>query len=115
MATGGRRNPQRPLPPVTPAGQAPGVPVFDWSTFDPSMIPPGGRFADELTTYRDRLPELLAREGEYVVIKGRDVVGIFPTRQGAIREAIGEFGDQPALVKKIVAREPLAVLGHAVL
>ena len=47
--------------------------LFDWSKFDPAMVESDGgpSLVEELTTYRDRLPELLQHEGAYVVIKGK--------------------------------------------
>jgi len=60
----------------------PKVELFDWRKFDPSMIKvdSGARLTDELTTYRDRLDELLQNKGKYVVIKGCSVVGIYEAR-----------------------------------
>jgi hypothetical protein len=55
---------------------------FDWRTFEPSMLPGGAKatLAAELVTYRDRLDELLQHEGQYVVIKGREIAGFFRNR-----------------------------------
>jgi hypothetical protein len=88
--------------------------VFDWRTFDPAMIADDGAapLAEELSTYRDRLKELLRRKGSYVLIKGRKVVGIFPLREQALRAAVHRFGGEPVLVKQIVAKEPVHELGH---
>jgi hypothetical protein len=90
--------------------------LFDWSKFDPSMMASDGRpsLVEELTTYRDRLPELLQREGAYVVIKGRDCE-ILADRDAALRYAVQHYGSEPVLVKKIVAQEPVRGLGGAVL
>jgi hypothetical protein len=90
--------------------------LFDWSKFAPSMIASEGRpsLVEELTTYRDRLPELLQREGSYVVIKGRDYE-ILDDRDAALRYAVEHYGSEPVLVKKIVAKEPVRGLGGAVL
>jgi hypothetical protein len=90
--------------------------LFDWSKFDPSMIASDGRpsLVEELTTYRDRLPELLQREGAYVVIKGRDTK-ILEDRDAALQYAVKHYGSVPVLVKKIVAKESVRGLGGAVL
>ena len=41
--------------------------------------------AVEIATYKARLPELLAHEGEYVLIKGDEVIGFFKTSRAAVR------------------------------
>jgi hypothetical protein len=93
-----------------------GVRLFDWSKFDPAMVESDGRpsLAEELTTYRDRLPELLQHEGAYVVIKGK-TYKILPDREAALQYAMKRYWPVPVLVKKIVAKEPLDSLGGAVL
>ena len=93
----------------------PAARLFDWSRFDPAMLAGDGgpSLVEELTTYRDRLPELLAREGAYVVIKGRDCT-ILEDRDAALRYAVEHYGAEPVLVKKIVAQEPVRGLGGAV-
>jgi len=64
---------------------------------------------------KDHLDELLQREGDYVLIKGRRIIGIFADRQDAIEKAVALFGTEPALIKRIVVREPIVTLGGAVL
>lgn len=97
-----------------PRRRTPKVPVFRWRDFDPSMIEDDGlpSLADELTTYRDRLPELMRDEGKYVLIKGRDVVGIYPDRQRALVERFSRFKDRPALVMRIVEEEPILFINR---
>ena len=70
---------------------------------------------DELTTYKDHLEQLLEQEGKYVVIKGRQVIGVFADREQAIEKAVDLFGAQPVLVKEIVAKEPIHSTGGVVL
>ena len=74
---------------------------LDWGTFDPSLFENkgGNTLMEELVTYRDHLKDLLRDEGKYVVIKGREVIGIFAERGDALCEAAIRFGDQPVLVK----------------
>ena len=102
----------------TPAEKAPRMPkpeLFDWSKFDPSIHIRDGssRLVEELVTYRDRLPELLKNKGKYVLIKGSEVIGIYDSRDDALRESIERFRDAPALVMKIVKKEPVWYLGGA--
>ena len=88
---------------------------FDWRTFEPSTLEGGAKalLATELTTYRDRLDELLQREGEYVVIKGREIAGFFRNRRSAVEAAVAAYGPGPCLVKKVVEKEPVSRIGHA--
>lgn len=91
--------------------------LFDWSKYDPAMALHNGidPLADELVTYRDRLRELLKDEGRFVLIKGHEVIGIYESRGEALQQAVGRFRDAPALIKQIVAKEPVRDLGGAVL
>lgn len=108
---------KRPAGPVRDTGEEgpsqPGPRLFDWSQFDPSMILRDGadRLADELITYRDRLPELHKDEGRFVLIRGREVIGIYDSRDEALQEAAARFGDVPVLVKQIAAKEPVRDFG----
>jgi len=78
---------------------------MDWRTFDPSTVrgTNAAELAEQLVTYRDHLDELLRHEGKYVVIKGREIVGIYADRDKALIEAATRFGGEPAMVKQIVA------------
>ena len=69
----------------------------------------------KLITYKDHLEELLERKGDYVLIKGRQVIGIFADRQEAIEKAVDLFGGEPVLVKQIVVKEPIHTLGGGIL
>lgn len=88
--------------------------LFDWRKFEPSMFQGDGQpsLVEELTTYRDRLAELLEHEGSYVVIKGREYE-ILPDREAALAYSLEHYWPEPALVKKIVAKEPIISMGGA--
>jgi hypothetical protein len=88
---------------------------FDWRTFKPSMLEGGAKapLAAELTTYRERLDDLLQHKGQYVVIKGREVAGFFRGRRSAVEAAVAKYGRGPFLVKKIVEKEPIWRIGNA--
>jgi len=90
---------------------------FDWRRFDPAMLKGGSKapLATELVTYRDRLDELLCHKGQYVVIKGRVIAGFFHDRKSAVAAAIAQYGPGPVLIKKVVEREPVRRIGHAIL
>lgn len=57
--------------------------------------------ATELTTYEAKLPELLAHEGKFVVIKGEVVLGTFDSYQDALSAAYTAYGLEPFLVRQI--------------
>ncbi len=61
----------------------------------------------ELQTYKTKLPELLANEGEgkYALIHGDDLVDVFGTYEDAIREGYAKFNLTPFLVKQIQTME----------
>ncbi len=86
---------------------------FDWRDFRPEMLQGQSTFAVELTTYRDHLDSLLADSGKYVVIKGRDIIGIHNDFDEAV-EAAFQFVPEPVLVKQIVEREPIREVGHVI-
>jgi hypothetical protein len=54
--------------------------------------------------FRDWLGE---HEGEYVLIKGDEVVGFFEARDDAIRTGYERFGVVPIFVKEVTAVEPV--------
>jgi hypothetical protein len=56
----------------------------------------------ELKTYEEHKPELLARaRGQYVLIKGSQVVETFTSEEDALKRGYQDFGNQPFLVKQI--------------
>lgn len=55
----------------------------------------------ELQVYKEKLPELIAHEGKFVLIHGGDVVDVFGTYEDALKEGYKEFGLKPFLVKQI--------------
>ena len=89
---------------------------LDWHTFDPSMYAHNENFKlmEELFTYKAHLKELLRDKGKYVLIKGREVVGIYADEQDALREAATRFGYEPVLIKEIAVKEPLITMGGIV-
>ena len=71
--------------------------------------------AVEIATYKARLPELLAHEGDYVLIKGDQVIGFYKTSRAALRVGYRRFGEVPLLVKKVAAVEPVVYIPNVVL
>jgi hypothetical protein len=62
---------------------------------------------EELTTYKDKLSDLLPREGAFVLIKGREVIGVYSAPEDALAAALARFEAQRVLIKQIVAKEPI--------
>jgi hypothetical protein len=84
---------------------------FDWHDFQPEMLQDNDTFAVELTTYRDHLDSLLAHKGNYVVIKGTSLVGVYDDLDAAVKAGF-EFAPELVLIKKIVEKEVVRELGH---
>jgi hypothetical protein len=75
---------------------------------------PVAAITEEIATYRSRLPELLAHEGQFVLIKGDRVIGFFDNSSEAIREGYRRFGPVPLLVKRITASERVVYFPNVV-
>ncbi|MGC8638387.1 MAG: hypothetical protein ACP5XB_00750 [Isosphaeraceae bacterium] len=90
--------------------------IINWRDFDPSWLPGGDQapLVSELLTYRDRLDELLLHEGQFVVIKGKSVLGYYRDRATALAAAFKKYGAGPVLVKQIVEVEPVRRAGSVV-
>jgi hypothetical protein len=99
-----------------PATQV-GPGFIDWRNFDPSSLPGGEEapLATELVTYRDHLDELLKHKGQFVVIKGKSILGYYRDRKVALAAAFKEYGAASVLVKQVVEMEPVRRLGNVVL
>jgi hypothetical protein len=68
---------------------------------------PGDLLFAEWTTYRREAGRLLkeGKEGLYLLIKGDEVVGMWPTHEDAMAEGYDRFGYQPFLVHRLRERE----------
>jgi len=71
--------------------------------------------AEEIATYRNHRPQLLREHmGQFVLIKGADILGTFPNYSTALREGYRRFGIVPFLVRQIADPEPVVYLPHVV-
>jgi hypothetical protein len=68
--------------------------------------------AEEVRTYESRLPGWVDREGQFVLIKGRDVLGFYPRYEEAMEAGYTQVEDGPFLVKQITQYEPIYEIGH---
>jgi hypothetical protein len=70
----------------------------------------------ELETYKKKLPELKAQhEGKFVLIHGETVVDTFSTYEDAIKHGYQTFKQEPFLVKRIHAKEPVFFVSRNVM
>ena len=73
----------------------------------------GSQLVEEIEYYEEIKPSLLpAHEGEFVVIKGRSVLGIFGDRDEAYKAGLDAFGYVPMLVHEILQVEPVIMMFH---
>jgi hypothetical protein len=68
--------------------------------------------AEEVTTYDSHLPGWADREGQFVLIKGRDVLGFYTRDEDALEAGYSRLGSGPFLVKQILFLEPIYELGR---
>jgi hypothetical protein len=68
--------------------------------------------AEEVRTYEAHLAGWSDREGQFVLIKGRDILGFHARLEGALEAAYAQLGDQPFLVKQVLLHEPIYQLGQ---
>jgi len=60
----------------------------------------------EFFVFEEHLDQLLEKsEGKYVLIKGDDIVGTFPTSESAYETGLKRFGIKPFLVRQITKDE----------
>jgi hypothetical protein len=59
----------------------------------------------ELQTYKRELTSLLGNEGQYAVVSGDNVIGVFATYEDALKIAYEKCGINPFLIKKIQSVE----------
>jgi len=70
----------------------------------------------ELSLYEQMKPELLraGHEGQFVLIKGRELIGLFAAKEDAYREGFRRFRAGPFFVKRIQQVEPVEVVPLAI-
>ena len=93
--------------PIKQAKPRPKPQFLNWRTFQPSSINSDSSFAEELLTYKKQLDELLEHKGQYVLIKGSEVIGFFAALDAALEAAAERFGEDPVLIKQVVERKPI--------
>ena len=57
---------------------------------------------EELEAYEKNKPDLVGKNlGKFVLIKGKEIIGIYESEKDAINSGFEKFGNVPFLVKKI--------------
>ncbi|MGE5566024.1 MAG: hypothetical protein ACM3YN_07720 [Parcubacteria group bacterium] len=69
----------------------------------------------ELEHYRNILPSLKDQEGKFIVITGKDVLGIFDSYSDALKIGYQKVGLDPFLVKKISTDEVISYFSRDIL
>ncbi len=67
---------------------------------------------EEVRTYDAQLAGWADREGQFVLIKGRDILGFYSRHAEALEAAYDRLGDGPFLVKQVLLSEPIYQLNH---
>lgn len=71
---------------------------------------------DEIRAYESRQSELESQHmGQWVLMRDRDVIGVFESFEGASETALERFGRGPYLIRQVGAeplRLPVSVMYH---
>ena len=63
---------------------------------------------EELAFFNEKKDELLrTHPGQFALIKGRTLIGVFATREEAYTHGVQRFGGESFLVHHIVEKEPV--------
>jgi hypothetical protein len=97
--------PPRPLLP-------PDLPTIPYTAL--AEAPPDSPIATEWNFYRRIVGRLLeeGREGQWLLIKHEEIVGIWDTEADANAVRLERFLMQPVLMKQILAQEPILRIGY---
>ena len=68
----------------------------------------------ELETYKTKLAELKENEGQFVLIHGEEVAGIFTSYEDAIKIGYEKFKLSPFLVKRIQTVEQVQFISRLI-
>jgi hypothetical protein len=68
--------------------------------------------AEEVRTSEALLTGWAEHEGQFVLIKGRNILGFYSRHEEALDAAYDQLGDGPFLVKQILLHEPIYQLGQ---
>ena len=66
------------------------------------MSPRDEELIEESRTYETHVSEWASHEGEFVLIRGSEVIGFFETYEEALSQGYQRFGLVPFFVKKVL-------------
>ena len=69
-------------------------------------------FEEERQTYESKLPDLLSKKGEWVLIQGKNVVDTFVSYEDAIKVGYSKFKMERFFVKKIEEKETVSFISR---
>jgi len=65
-------------------------------------------FEQELAYYNEHRAEFLSKyEWKHLLIKGRELIGVFDDAEAAYVEGLRRFGNNPFLIKPVFREEPV--------
>jgi len=71
-----------------------------------------GVLSKEIKAFKKALPELLIeQEGKFVLIHKSEMLGVFDEEMDAINAGYEKVGNVPFLVKQILEKDPVYVIG----
>ncbi len=80
------------------------------------IIAAAPQLAEELETYYARKAELLqTARGKYVVIKGKEIIGLFDDQDEAFRQAYRQLGLTSFLLREVSEGEKVYTVGGSAL
>src|SRR5262249_33011460 len=79
----------------------------DQETDVEAMMDDSFPLAEEVRTYEPHKPECLDRQGQWVLIKGQEVVGFYPRYEAAWETEYRRFGPGPFLAHQTPQYEPI--------
>jgi len=59
----------------------------------------------EIETYQDHFDEIRCHDGQFVLIKGTDIVDYFDSYRDALKEGYGKFYGSDFMVKQVSSEE----------
>lgn len=67
----------------------------------------------EIATYNAKLPELLAHDGKFALVKGETIEGVYDTYADGLRAAYRKFPEGKFLLKRIAPAESVSFFTRA--
>ena len=73
-------------------------------------MPEDSPLATELAFFEQNRANWLSHyDGQFALVKGRELLGVFSTQADAIQAGLARLGNVPFLVRQVLASEPVAL------